>query len=516
MTAHSSASREFDSPRADVFIGYSSADRHRVRPLVEQLERAGWRVWWDRKLLAGSSFQQKIEQALELAGCVIVVWSKNAVVSDWVIAEADEGRKRQILIPVSLDGVTPPLQFRTRHTVDLSGWREGPSPEVVEVLRAVEALLGPPPLPPKSTETVKLPVAVAKKVTAKQTDKSPVAVAKKVPAKPSKAAKPGPSDLGALPVNIKNHIIAGVAVVLLGLISTVVAIAMESSKGGLIMVTVEPATARVELRLDGQPIKPNTVIELEPGVHKLFATAAGFLPHEQAVSVTESAMPSPVQLKLKPAGAENSPDEQPAESGKDPDDARDQPKNPPGTVAKNPDTPAEPDKPNTFAVLFVSDEGAEVLVDGKSVGQTPNAKALNLTVGKTYRFVAKRAGYKPYAGEFKYEGISELEVEFELEKEEPNPTATSAPQPTQPVVTPTPKAALAKLGRFAASTSPSGAQIWVDGKDTGRLTPVPIGSALMLPVGRRKIVFKLNDKQSKPQTVTITEGEVATMIVPIK
>lgn len=124
--------------------------------MVEQLERAGWRVWWDRKLRAGDLIHQKIEQALNLAGCVIVVWSKNSVVSRWVVGEAEEGCAREILIPVSLDGVIPPIPFRTLHTVDLSGWRDGPSPEVVEVLRAVEALLRPPPLPPKSTETVKL------------------------------------------------------------------------------------------------------------------------------------------------------------------------------------------------------------------------------------------------------------------------------------------------------------------------------------------------------------------------
>jgi hypothetical protein len=146
MTAPSSASREFDSPRADVFISYSSDDRRQVGSLVEQLERAGWRVWWDQKLLAGDHLHQKIEQALKLARCVIVVWSKNSVVSRWVVGEAEEGCKREILIPVSLDGVTPPIPFRTLHTVDLSGWRDGPSPEVVEVLRAVEALVRPPPV----------------------------------------------------------------------------------------------------------------------------------------------------------------------------------------------------------------------------------------------------------------------------------------------------------------------------------------------------------------------------------
>jgi hypothetical protein len=350
----------------------------------------------------------------------------------------------------------------------------------------------------------------------RETDKSPVSAAKKAPAKPAKAAKPGPSGPGGLPVSPKVLIIAGAAVVLLGIIGTVVAIATGSSTGQ-IMITVEPATAKAVLRVDGQPVKPDTIIELEPGPHKLVAAAEGFLPLEQAVTVTEGKSPAMVQVKLKPEGAENPPDKQPDEPAKDPDEARDPPKTPPDAVAKPPETPAEPDKPKTFAAVFVGDAGAEILVDGKPVGQTPNAKALNLAVGKTYKFQARRAGYKPMSGELKYGGSPEVEVEVELEKEEPKPTPPPQQTTPKPVVTPTPKPAPAKLGKFAASTKPAGAQIWVDGKYSGRDTPVAIGNPLLLPLGSRKIVFKLNGKQTKPQTVTITEAEVAKLInVPVE
>jgi serine/threonine protein kinase len=354
------------------------------------------------------------------------------------------------------------------------------------------------------------------------TDKSPVSVGqngKKAASKPAKAAKPTSGRPGGLPVNPKILIIAGAAVVLLGIIGTVVAIATGSSKGS-IMITVEPATAKPVLRVNGQPVKPDTVIELEPGQHKLVAAAEGFLPLEQVLNVSEGKNPAMVSVKLKPEGAANPPDKQPDEPAQEPDEAQDPPKNPP--VAKNPDAATEPEKPKTFTAVFVGDAGAEILVDGKPVGQTPNARALNLAIGKTYKFQARRAGYKPLSGELKYTGNPELEVEVELEKEEPKPTPTPQPtqptQPTQPkVVTPTPKPVPAKLGKFAASTKPAGAQIWVDGKNTGRLTPVAIGNPLLLPVGSRKIVFKLNGKQSQPQTVTITEAEVAKLInVPVE
>ena len=355
-----------------------------------------------------------------------------------------------------------------------------------------------------------------------------LAAYKKPAAKPGKAAKPPPAG-PRKPINPKIFIIAAASVLLLGVIGTVVALASGSSKGR-VMFTVEPASAKVVLRVDNQPVTPNSVIELEPGSHRVVAAADGFVPLEQMVNVVESKNPMPVALKLKPEGSaaptEEPPSEKPSEQDKVADGSQDaQPKNPPpDTATKDPETPkpTQPEKPKTFVAVFVGDSGAEIQVDGKSVGQTPNAKAANLAIGKTYKFVAKRAGYKPFAGQFESDGSPEVKVEFALEKEEPKPQPTEQPKPQPkptPVAQPTPqpKPPATKLGKFAASTKPAGAQIWVDGKYSGRDTPVAIGNPLMLPLGSRKIVFKLNGKQTKPQAITITESEVAKLInVPVE
>jgi len=361
------------------------------------------------------------------------------------------------------------------------------------------------------------------------TGKAPAA-SKKPAAKPGKAAKSAPTGPGK-PINPRIFIIAGASVLLLGVIGTVVALASGSSKGR-VMFTVDPPTAKVVLRVDNQPVTPNSVIELEPGAHRVVAAADGFVPLEQMVNVVESKNPTPVALKLRPESSagtteEPQPDKQPSEPDSEPDKVADgsqdaPPKNPPpDTVAKDPETPkpAPPEKPATFVAVFVGDSGAEIQVDGKSVGQTPNAKAANLAIGKTYKFVAKRAGYKPFSGQFESDGSPEVKVEFALEKEEPRqpPPEQPKPQPKPPVVTPTPRPSSTKLGKFAASTKPAGAQIWVDGKYSGRDTPVAIGNPLLLPLGSRKIVFKLNGKQTKPQPITITESEVAKLInVPVE
>ncbi|MBV9295028.1 MAG: toll/interleukin-1 receptor domain-containing protein [Acidobacteriaceae bacterium] len=58
---------------SDIFISYASADRSRIRPLVNALQQQGWSVWWDRTILAGKTFDQVIEAALADARCVVVL-----------------------------------------------------------------------------------------------------------------------------------------------------------------------------------------------------------------------------------------------------------------------------------------------------------------------------------------------------------------------------------------------------------------------------------------------------------
>jgi len=126
----------------DVFISYASTDRPRVKPLVDALQQQGWSVWWDRTILAGKTFDRVIETALKGSRCVIVLWSKDSVESDWVWTEADEGKQRRILVPAILDDVAIPFAFRRIQTANLVGWSGVlPSDQFDELARAVSDVL---------------------------------------------------------------------------------------------------------------------------------------------------------------------------------------------------------------------------------------------------------------------------------------------------------------------------------------------------------------------------------------
>ena len=130
------------STLSDIFISYASEDKARIKPLVDALRQHGWSVWWDRTILAGQVWEREIEQALEAARCLIVVWSQASIQSEWVWTEADEGKRRGILVPVLLDPVLIPLAFRRIQAANLIGWRgEMPNAEFEELALAATALL---------------------------------------------------------------------------------------------------------------------------------------------------------------------------------------------------------------------------------------------------------------------------------------------------------------------------------------------------------------------------------------
>jgi len=139
---------------AHVFISYSSRDRDITRSLADALERTSVNggkvtVWWDRHddgLQAGDAYWRKIAEALERAQAVIVLWSDNSIVSDWVYSEACRGKGSRKIVALSIAGRLngpPPMPFDVLHTPALADIPAA----MPEIVRAIEARIARAPLP---------------------------------------------------------------------------------------------------------------------------------------------------------------------------------------------------------------------------------------------------------------------------------------------------------------------------------------------------------------------------------
>jgi NAD-dependent DNA ligase len=151
---------------SQIFISYSSKDRAKAQKLVRVLENKGWSVWWDKKIPAGKAFDLAISKALNEAQCVVVLWSKNSVKSDWVWEEADEAKQRKILVPIVIDSVKIPFGFRRIQTVDLSRWRgTDSSGNFAKLSNAIESLTHVAPKSRKKSEKKIAKIASKRRIT---------------------------------------------------------------------------------------------------------------------------------------------------------------------------------------------------------------------------------------------------------------------------------------------------------------------------------------------------------------
>lgn len=133
---------------SDIFISYARADLARAMMLVEALEDRGWSVYWDQAIVPGTVFDAVIESELLAAKCVIVLWSKTSVQSQWVRAEAGNGLNRRVLIPVIIEDVEVPLVFRQLQSAVMVDWEGSLSdPGFKQLEQAITDVVGPPLAP---------------------------------------------------------------------------------------------------------------------------------------------------------------------------------------------------------------------------------------------------------------------------------------------------------------------------------------------------------------------------------
>jgi len=94
---------------SDVFISYAHSTAAQASRIAEALKALGYRVWRDDELPVHRAYADVIAERVEAAKAVVVVWSDDAVRSEWVRSEADKARADHKLVQLNLDGAELPM-----------------------------------------------------------------------------------------------------------------------------------------------------------------------------------------------------------------------------------------------------------------------------------------------------------------------------------------------------------------------------------------------------------------------
>ena len=139
---------------ADVFISYKREDRPLVRPLVRVLQERGFTVWWDSRIETGENWIACIKRALDNASCVVVVWTPQSVttdrtyVSEMVNSEANEGWRRNVLLPVRMKNGPYAFGHDVRQAEDLTNWQgNADDPAIARLASPMRRLMSGPDIP---------------------------------------------------------------------------------------------------------------------------------------------------------------------------------------------------------------------------------------------------------------------------------------------------------------------------------------------------------------------------------
>ncbi len=164
------------------------------------------------------------------------------------------------------------------------------------------------------------------------------------------------------------------------------------------------------------------------------------------------------------------------------------------------------------AVITSSQSDVVVKFKDRVAGKTPRVEIPNVSFDKPGEAIASKAGFEvvtiPLLNPNK---LPVLELSFTLPKtltrdppKNPVPVAKRDSDPAPPLK---PGDGKGPAGKAGFASTPLGAEVWVDGRNTGKKTPVPKPQALDFAVGKHTAVFKLDGKATAPKEFEIKEGE---------
>lgn len=147
-----------------VFLAYKRVDRDRAMVVRAKLEALQVELFVDLKIRSGDNYIAAINDQLEEAAAVLVLWTEASVKlpkageRNFVLGEADRGYNRNILVAATLDKIAQqnlPVPFSMVQAPDLSDWIEAGArashAQWQNVLEVLGEKLGRPGLPRAAT-----------------------------------------------------------------------------------------------------------------------------------------------------------------------------------------------------------------------------------------------------------------------------------------------------------------------------------------------------------------------------
>jgi hypothetical protein len=122
-------------PRYDVFLSYSRADTERIRPLVDELRRLGYTVFFDvQSIDPGEEWKKRLDNSIRGARTLILCWSANAHGSDYITFEYSRAQAlKKPVFPWLLDKTPLPAMLEIQGI---------PEPDGVKVAALLRRSLG--------------------------------------------------------------------------------------------------------------------------------------------------------------------------------------------------------------------------------------------------------------------------------------------------------------------------------------------------------------------------------------
>ncbi len=270
----------------------------------------------------------------------------------------------------------------------------------------------------------------------------------------------------------RGLLIASAAVALLAVAAAaVLALGDREPKKAQVLVQVTPSV-KAQVTVGGRLVAADTVNEFPAGEYDIVVVSPGYRRHSQRVSIFQDEGNAVFSVFLER-------EEEPA---------------PPEATAA---------APQTFSVRFEAPDGAEVRLDGALLGVGSVLKS-GLALGQSYAYQVSRPGFVTAEGQLSPSEPGEVRVPVTLAPA-PVVSAVAASRPDRE------RRPGRSVGFLVYAGEPEGAALWVNGKPSGRVTPVLPDNPLALPVGRHRVHLQIAGLSSATRTVEIRKDAVVVL-----